>query len=203
MTERDTPFSMREAQKELERRDPGLKLSVEMFGSPPFLTRDSSFATLVQLIVEQHVSQEAAHTTWLRLNRTLDDNVRPKAFLMLDDEALTSIGFSEQKIRYARNLAMGVADGSFDLNAVWEMSDEDASAALMSRYGIGRWTADVYLILALRRPDVFPIGDRALQYAARAVFGISNAYVLEERSLSWAPYRSTAARILWNRGGAV
>ena len=126
--------------------------------------------------------------------------IEPSAFLELSDAELRAIGFSRQKAGYARDLAGALADG-FDLEGLADLPDDEVRSSLMRLRGIGRWTADIYLIMCLRRPDVWPHGDQALATAARELLELPaqpTFDALELRARSWRPHRATAARILWH-----
>jgi DNA-3-methyladenine glycosylase II len=180
--------------------DPALGASVERFGPPPLWAREPSFATLTHLILEQQVSLASARAAFDRLDVALGGGIEPVAFLELSDADLRAIGFSRQKAGYARDLAGAFADG-FDLEGLATLADDDVRSSLMRLRGIGRWTADIYLIMCLRRPDVWPHGDQALATAARELLGLPEQPTFDEleiRARSWRPHRATAARILWH-----
>jgi DNA-3-methyladenine glycosylase II len=180
--------------------DPALAASVERFGPPPLWAREPSYATLVHLVLEQQVSLASAQAAFGRLEVALAGTVEPSAFLGLSDADLRAIGFSRQKAGYARDLAGALADG-FDLEGLVGLSDDEVRTNLMRFRGIGRWTADIYLIMCLRRPDVWPHGDQALATAARELLELParpTFDALERRARSWRPHRATAARILWH-----
>jgi len=188
------------AVRTLSNADPALAVSVDRFGPPPLWAREPSYATLVHLILEQQVSLASARAAFDRLEVALGSAIEPKAFLELSDAELRAIGFSRQKAGYARDLAGALADG-FDLEGLAELQDENVRSSLMRLRGIGRWTADIYLIMCLRRPDVWPHGDQALATAARELLDLParpTFEALELRARSWRPHRATAARILWH-----
>jgi DNA-3-methyladenine glycosylase II len=194
-----TERSLRAAARTLAEDDPVLGASVERFGPPPLWSREPSYATLVHLILEQQVSLASAQAAFDRLVVALDV-VTPATLLTLDDAQLRAIGFSWQKAGYARELAIAMLDG-FSLDTLPSLSDDDVRAALTQHRGIGRWTADIYLTMCLRRPDVWPRGDLALATAAveigAAAEGPDDA-ALSALAERWAPYRAVAARILWH-----
>jgi DNA-3-methyladenine glycosylase II len=184
----------------LTNADPALAASVERFGPPPLWARDPTYATLVHLILEQQVSLASARAAFDRLEVALASGVEPRAFLELSDAELRAIGFSRQKAGYARDLAAALADG-FDLEGLADLPDEEVRSSLMRLRGIGRWTADIYLIMCLRRADVWPHGDQALATAALELLELPTRPTfdaLELRARSWRPHRATAARILWH-----
>jgi len=180
--------------------DPALAASVERFGPPPLWAREPSYATLVHLVLEQQVSLSSAQAAFDRLEVALAGTIESRAFLELSDADLRAIGFSRQKAGYARDLAGTLADG-FDLDGLADLPDDEVRSSLMRLRGIGRWTADIYLIMCLRRPDVWPHGDQALAIAGRELLELPTQPSfdeLEQRARSWRPHRATAARILWH-----
>ena len=200
MIRRLTRRTLLVAVRELAETDPALAASVERFGPPPLWAREPSFATLVHLILEQQVSLASAQAAFDRLGAALGGDVVPSGFLELSDAELRVIGFSRQKAGYAGDLATALADG-FDLDGLAMLPEDEVRSSLMGLRGIGRWTADIYLIMCLRRPDVWPHGDQALATAARELLELPaqpTFDALEERARSWQPHRATAARILWH-----
>jgi DNA-3-methyladenine glycosylase II len=180
--------------------DPRLGAVIETHGPPPFWTRSPGFATIVLFILEQQVSLASAAAAFRRLEDRLGA-VTPEQVLACSDDALRADGFSRQKASYVRALAEAVAAGRLDLAAVADMSDDQARAALIALPGIGPWTADVYLLSCLRRPDIWPVGDRALQVGAAEICdleGVPSAADLGSLGEAWRPDRSTAARIVWH-----
>jgi DNA-3-methyladenine glycosylase II len=192
--------SLLAAVRELAARDPALATSVELYGPPPLWAREPSYATLVHLILEQQVSLASAQAAFDRLDTALGGSITPDGLLTLGDAGLRKVGFSRQKAGYARDLARALDDG-FDLDVLARLPDDDVRAELMRLRGIGRWTADIYLIMCLRRPDVWPHGDQALATAARELFELPAQPTfaeLEVQARDWHPHRATAARILWH-----
>ena len=180
----------------LAQREPVFAGLLARQGPPPLWDRPPGFATLLHIILEQQVSLASARAAFERLKQTLPA-LTPAAFLTLDDAQLLAIGFSRQKTRYGRELARAVEEGSIDLDGLAELEDEDVRAALVALKGIGPWTAEIYLLMALLRPDVWPKGDLALVSAARDVFGLSWDE-LTQRAEAWRPHRAVAARMLWH-----
>jgi DNA-3-methyladenine glycosylase II len=170
------------------------------FGPPPMWERAQGFATLLYIILEQLVSLRSAEVTFERLLAILSP-LTPERFLELDDATLRSIGFSRQKTASTRNLARAIVEGELDLEALDSLSDDEARARLMKIKGIGPWTADIYLLRVLNRPDVFPVGDRALVVAAQTINDLKaspTAGELELMAENWRPWRAVAARLLWH-----
>jgi DNA-3-methyladenine glycosylase II len=170
------------------------------FGPPPFWTREPGFPTLIYLILEQQVSLASAKAAYLRLLSAAQP-LTPRRFLMLDDARLKAIGFSRQKTSYGRLLAESVLTRGLSIPALARMPDDNAREALICMKGIGQWTADVYLLMALRRPDVWPIGDLALAVAVQKVKRLRkrpSPEKLETMSAPWRPWRAVAARLFWH-----
>lgn len=188
------------AATELAAQDTTLRAIVERHGVPDFWVRPPGFATLLLLILEQQVSLASAKAAYDRVDARLG-RVTPEALLSLTDAELRADGFSRQKTRYARALASAVLAGKLDLDAVGTLDDDAARHALVALPGIGPWTAECYLLSALRRPDTWPTGDVALQEAARRALGLDarpSAPELGEIGERWRPHRATAARLLWH-----
>ena len=194
-----TTRSLREAARRLAAADPALGASVERYGTPPLWAREPSYATLVHLILEQQVSLASAQAAFDKLGAAVGD-VTPAALSTLEDDQLRAIGFSRQKAGYARDLARAMLDG-FQLDALTDRPDSEVRRELMQHRGIGRWTADIYLIMCLLRPDVWPHGDLALTTAVMEVTGALARGSNEELATlaeRWSPHRAVAARILWH-----
>ena len=195
---------------DLARDEPGFATIVDAFGPPAFWTRPPGFATLVLVILEQQVSLASAAAAYARLELRVG-TVTPSSVFESTDEELRADGFSRQKAGYVRSLADAVLDGRLDLGALHSATDDTARRILVDQKGIGPWSADVYLLSCLRRPDIWPIGDRALQVAAQETFSLPTVPrpdELEDLGSRWRPHRSTAARLLWHgylarRGRAV
>jgi DNA-3-methyladenine glycosylase II len=168
-------------------------------GQPRFRRRRNGFATLLHIILEQQVSIDAAAAMHRRLSG-LCRPLLPATFLTLDDATLRACGFSRQKMGYARDLAARVADGRFDFGRLAAAPDEAAQSALLSLKGIGRWSAEIYLIFALGRSDIWPAADLGLQVAAGECLGLGmrpSEEELRSRGEAWRPWRSVAACLFW------
>jgi DNA-3-methyladenine glycosylase II len=192
--------SFAKAVAELCSADSDLAAIVERHGIPEFWARDPGFPTLVLLILEQQVSLASARAAYDRLVTRLGE-LTPRGVIDSTDEELRADGFSRQKNRYARALAAAVEEGSLDLESVASLDDVGVRTALVALPGIGPWTAEVYLLSALRRPDTWPTGDIALQEGARRAKGLElrpSAEQLEEIGDAWRPHRAPAARLLWH-----
>lgn len=191
---------MDEALLALSARDSGLKGIVEAYGPPPPRTRPPGLKTLLKIMVQQQVSIASAEAIWCRLNGAVAP-LSARRLLDVDQEALRSAGLSRQKARYVLALAEAVASRRVSFRRIERLDDEAAIAELTQVAGIGRWTAEIYLMGAHQRPDVFPAADLALMVAAQMLKGLPERpdvkamYVLAE---PWRPWRSMAARLLWH-----
>lgn len=164
-------------------------------------SRPGGFPGLLRMVLEQQLSTKVAAVLWGKLETRLGGLVTPDAILALDDETLRACGFSRQKIGYARGLAEAVASGRLDFDTVHALPDEEAIAALVALKGIGRWTAEVYLMAAQDRPDIWPIGDLAIQLGVQRLKGWADkptAAQLLAVAEPWRPYRTLAARLVWH-----
>jgi DNA-3-methyladenine glycosylase II len=194
----ETAFA--EAAARLCASNPDLAAIVERHGLPAFWTREPGLQTLVLLILEQQVSLASARAAYDRLVTRLGE-LTPRGVLDSSDEELRADGFSRQKNRYVRALARALEDRVLDLDAVGGLDDVGVRTALVALPGIGPWTAEVYLLSALRRPDTWPVGDIALQEGARRAKRLElrpSPDELEEIGEAWRPHRATAARLLWH-----
>ena len=181
-------------------RDAHLAEVVEKYGQPPLWVREPGFPTLVYIILEQQVSLASAKAAFDRLNAAVRP-LTPKLFLKLTDAELLRIGFSRQTTLYTRLLADSLARRHFDLRYLHDLHDDAARKMLIALKGIGRWTADIYLLSALRRPDIWPTGDLALATAVQEVKRLRkrpSPERLEKLSHPWRPYRAVAARLFWH-----
>jgi DNA-3-methyladenine glycosylase II len=162
--------------------------------------RESGFSTLLHVILEQQVSLASARAAHNKL-LVVASPLTPRRFLKLDDATLKAVGFSRQKTSYGRELARSIVEGLLDLDALSSMDDAAVRSELIKIKGIGRWTADIYLLMVLRRPDIWPKGDLALAVAAQKVKRLQTRPTqeeLDEMSAAWKPWRAVAARILWH-----
>ena len=184
----------------LTERDPGLAEIVNRFGSPTMWFRDEGFQSLVLIILEQQVSLLSAKAAFNRLLAAAAP-LTPERFLPFEDSTLKAFGFSRQKIDYCRNLAHAILQGGIDLTALRAMDDATARSELIKIKGIGNWTADIYLLTALGRPDIWPGGDLALAVAIQSIRKLSSRPAPKDMaviSVDWMPWRSVAARLLWH-----
>ena len=193
--------SLLAACRELAARDPGLGAIHERYGPPPLWAREPGFATLVHLVLEQQVSLASAQAAFDRLGEAIGPPA-PEPFLALDDAQLLAIGFSRQKARYARALATAVASGELDLDALPLVDDAEVDRRLTALPGIGPWTATIYRLMVLCRPDAWPEGDIALAQALAETRGLATRPSPQELVVAaeaWRPWRAAAARLLWHQ----
>lgn len=188
------------AARELSERDADLAAVINNYGLPPLWTRDPGFPTLVYIILEQQVSLASARALYLRLQEAVNP-FTPGRFLKLAETEMRRLGFSRQKAHYTRLLAEAIHSKQFALHQLHELEDELAREQLTKLKGIGPWTADIYLLSALRRPDIWPIGDLALATAVQEVKRLRkrpSPEKLEKMSAPWRPWRAVAARLFWH-----
>jgi DNA-3-methyladenine glycosylase II len=188
------------AVRELAASDPDLAAVVERFGPPPLWDRPQGFATLAHIVLEQQVSLASAQAAFDRLRAAVGE-LTPARFLELDDARLLAIGFSRQKAGYVRDLARAVESGALDLAGMASLSDDDVERTLVALRGFGPWSASIYLMEALLRPDVWPAGDLALIVAVSEVKGLAtrpDAARMVALAEAWRPWRSVAARLFWH-----
>jgi DNA-3-methyladenine glycosylase II len=184
----------------LSERDADLRGILDRQGYPPMWTRKEGFATLILIILEQQVSLASAYAAFRRLKQKIG-RVTPRNVLALSDEELRACSFSRQKIGYARELAEAVQSGRLRLGALAGAGDEEIRSRLKEIKGIGDWTVDVYLMHALRRCDLFPLGDVALVSSLRETKELGSSASKDEMlaiAEAWRPYRTIAAMILWH-----
>ncbi len=194
-----TEVTVGRAAKQLAKRDNDLASILEKFGPPPLWARPAGFSTLVTIILEQQVSLASAASLFARLRRNTIP-FRPARILELGEAHLKSCGLTRQKTAYCLDLAEALDNKRLRLSQLPQMSDADVKAALMDVKGLGSWSADVYLLMVLRRPDIFPATDLALVSAVTDLKQLAvrpNTNQLLEMAEAWRPYRSVAARMLW------
>lgn len=195
-----TKMSLSEATVYLAARDNDLARLLVADGIPPLWERKPCFSTLIHIILEQQVSLASARAMYHRL---VDNLVpfTPDRFLEVGSSYLRSLGVTRQKAAYCINVAEAILGDALDLRAVSRMDDLAAVDTLTRIKGIGPWTAHIYLLMALRRPDVWPSGDIALVNTVRKVKELPeypSPSTLSKIAETWRPFRSVAARMLWH-----
>ena len=184
---------------ELGGRDPDIAAAWASVGDPPPRRRPRGFPGLIGSIVAQQVSAASARAIWTRLNAL--GPLTPERFLTLSDADLRAVGFSRGKMLYARGLAEAIVSGRVNFRRLHRLPDDQAIAELMELKGIGRWTAEIYLLFGLQRLDVWPADDLALQVAVQKLKRLNerpNRAALVAIAEPWRPWRGVAARFLWH-----
>ncbi|MEM8612180.1 MAG: DNA-3-methyladenine glycosylase 2 family protein [Cyanobacteria bacterium P01_H01_bin.105] len=200
MTYQLTPRTLQQGIQELVIRDCSFAKIIDRYGTPPFWQREQGFPTLIHIMLEQQVSLASAHAAYKRLQAKCNP-LTPQGFLTLSDTELKQIGFSRQKTSYGRALATAILNKTLNLRALEPLCDRDIREQLMRIKGIGAWTTDIYLLMALRKPDIWPKGDLALQAALQQLRGLGKRPTSDEiqiMSEAWRPWRAVAARLLWH-----
>lgn len=169
------------------------------YGYPPYWTRPNTFETLVLTILEQQVSLASAYAAYIKLKERIN-TITPQHLLNLSDEELRGCYFSRQKIVYTRELATALLSKKINLEKFTTEKDEEVRTELKKLKGIGDWTVDIYLIHALQRTDVFPLGDLALVNAIKMSYGDPGLTKQDMLHLAerWRPYRSIATMMFWH-----
>ena len=188
----------------LGRIEPRFAAAVARIGYPEPRIRARGYATLLRTIVGQQVSVKAADAVWRKLAETVGDPADPARVAAASDEQLRAAGFSRQKAGYARSLAEEVTSARLDLAAL-PTDDEEAIAALVRVKGIGRWSAEVYLLFAEGRPDIWPAGDLAVQLEVGRILGHEirpSEKATRALAEAWRPHRGAAAIFTWHHYGA-
>src|SRR6266550_2963286 len=192
-----TKESLVNAAEILAARDPHLASVYERHGPPPMWARRPGFPTLLRIVLEQQVSLVSARAMFERLK----SNIAPftaLGFIESGEAYLRSLGVTRQRAHYCIQVAQAFTNG--DLNQIARMNDEDAHQALLHVKGVGPWTANIYLLMALKRPDIWPDGDIALATALGRLRKMNTRPSFSELAKiaeAWRPYRSVAARMLW------
>lgn len=180
--------------------DADLQKIIDAYGYPPFWSRANNFESLVHIILEQQLSLAAANAALNKLKEYVQ-SITPARMLLLTDEEMRACYVSRQKIGYIKYMAEAIISGQINLEEFPAMPDDDVRAKLVALKGIGNWTADVYMISALHRADIFPIGDLAVVNALKRLKGLPKETAPEQLLViaeNWKPYRTIAAKLLWH-----
>ena len=194
-----TRKTLADAARSLAAKDKDLARLHAAHGTPPLWARRPGFVTLIRIVLEQQVSLASADATYHRLAKNLEP-LTPQAVLAAGVTRLRSLGITRQKATYCLNVAAAIHDGSLNLRELGRSDDQTVIRSLTSIKGVGPWTAEVYLLMALRRPDVWPAGDIALASAVQNLKGLHerpSPAKLADIAKDWRPYRAAAARMLW------
>lgn len=186
--------------QKLIKSDRDLENIIDTYGYPPQWQREPGFPSLIRIILGQQVSMTSASATFRRLQGIVTE-LTPASFLVLDNTQLKDIGFSRQKINYGRELSQAIVDQTLNLESLATLDDLTVRNKLTSIKGIGNWTVDMYLMMALQRPDVFPSKDLGLAIAIKEIKNLEarpQPAELEAMAESWRPHRAIATKILWH-----
>lgn len=203
MENRLVPLQFERARRALRRRDPKLAALIKKVGRrrPVFAARDP-FLALVRAVLSQQLSSKAADTIERRVHAVVGgiDRLSPASLLAADPLALRGAGVSRPKISYLRDLAQHVEDGRLDLHGLKHQSDADVIAAITAIKGFGVWSAEMFLMFCLNRPDVFPVGDLGIVKGVQHLQGMKRRpkpRTMTRLAEAWRPYRSVACWYLW------
>jgi DNA-3-methyladenine glycosylase II len=191
---------MRKAIQHLKKADPVIGMIIEQVGPYRMAHREPTFETLVRSIVFQQLSGKAAATIFGRLAAAAGGPVSPEAILRLTADEMRTLGLSRQKTAYVRDLAERTIRGEIDFSALDEMPDKEVIKTLTAVKGVGVWTVHMFLMFALKRPNVLPTGDLGVQHAIRRLYKMRQmpkAADIEKRAKKWHPYCSVATWYLW------
>jgi len=195
-----TTTSLNDALDALAAIEPAFAVALQRAGYPPPRVRDRGYATLLRTIIGQQVSVAAAQSIWNKLEAQIGDLTDPATVAAASDEQLRAAGLSRQKVSYARSLAEEVTSGRLDFAQLPE-DDEDAIAQLVKIKGIGRWSAEIYLLFAEGRPDIWPAGDLAVQIEIGRILGHDERppeKLMRDLAEAWRPHRGAAAILAWH-----
>jgi DNA-3-methyladenine glycosylase II len=194
-----TQKSLALAAREFAARDELLARIHATYGDPPLWRRATGFPTLVHIILEQQVSLKSAKSMLVRLESAIQP-FTPERFVELGDAHLRGLGVTRQKSSYLIDLSTSIVNGDLNFMKLTRMSDDDVRLVLTRIKGIGSWSADVYLLMAMRRADIWPAGDLALAVAMKELLELParpGPLELEQLAERWRPHRAVAARMLW------
>lgn len=185
----------------LANQDNQVKAALELVGFPPERVRDQSFGIFLRVIVGQQLSVKAATSIFDRITALVGNDPGPGAFDGIDDDTLRAAGLSKQKINYVRSLCDRVKDGTLDIASLPEQSDEDAIESITAVKGLGVWSAHMYLMSSLGRPDIWPVGDLAVRVGVGRIVEAGDRPTekqTQEIGERWRPYRSAMALLAWH-----
>ncbi|MBT3533737.1 MAG: DNA-3-methyladenine glycosylase 2 family protein [Rhodospirillaceae bacterium] len=190
---------MEDGFRQLAKLEPRFGTVLRRHGEPPSRQRRGGFETVLKIIVQQQVSLASADAIWRRLRRGLR-TANPDAVLAMDEATLRGFGLSRQKAAYAHSLAEAVASGALNFRKLRGLADEAVIDDLVQIKGIGRWTAEIYLLAVMQRPDIWPAADVALMEGARDLLDLPERPNIKEMgplAEPWRPFRTFAARVIW------
>lgn len=204
-TKPDNRKRTQQALAQLCAREARFARALELVGFVVDRRRPADFANLCRIVVEQQISVAAANTIWGRLEAAVQGRANgvfsPERLLKLSEPRLRACGLSRPKVAYLRNMARAVKSGTLDLGILPKLEDHAAIAMLTEVKGVGRWTAEIFLMFALDREDIWPAHDVALQEAAKRLFDLPvrpDVKAMDAMAEAWRPHRGVAARLLWH-----
>lgn len=180
--------------------------ALERVGYPAPRQREPGFATLLRIMVAQQLSTKSAAAIWARVEEACLPLVTAERFLALDGAAFKTIGFSRQKMAYGRGLAEATLAGALDVEALVTLPEDEAIAAISALRGFGRWSAEIYLLFALGRADIFPADDLGLQVGMQRLKRLEvrpDRKAMARLAEPWRPLRGCGAIFLWHYYGAA
>ncbi|RUR30180.1 DNA-3-methyladenine glycosylase 2 family protein [Vreelandella andesensis] len=195
-----TPETIEHAMEALAKADPDIARAYPLVGAPAPRQRDQGFATFFSTIVSQQISTEAARAIMRRVKAVLPE-LHAEAVIGVEGQALRDAGLSWRKVEYAKGLAEAELAGTFSADGLAMLSDDEAITAITQLRGFGRWSAEIYLMFSLQRPDIFPADDLALRVAlGRLKKREDKPTPKQARQLveHWAPWRSVGSLFLWH-----
>ncbi|MCH8202707.1 MAG: DNA-3-methyladenine glycosylase 2 family protein [Proteobacteria bacterium] len=196
-----TKRHLKSALDKLSARDGDMAKALKLIGYPEEHRNPKGFQTLMHILAAQQLSTRAAATIIGRLHDACAPELAPETFMRLEDEAIRAVGFSRQKLAYGRGLSEAVQSGRLVLERLETMTDQEVMAALTALKGFGRWSAEMYLIASLGRPDIWPADDLAVQEGVRRLKGLEARPGQKEMDAiaePWRPYRTAAAIFIWH-----
>lgn len=185
----------------LAANDKDIAAAIELVGYPGERSNEQGFNTVLRVIVGQQLSVKAAASIWTRVQDLAGETAGPEDYEKLSDEALRAAGLSRQKINYVRSLCDTVNEGTLDFEALAGQSDEDAIKAITAVKGLGVWSAHMYLMFSLGRPDIMPVGDLAVRVGVGRIVGLEERPTekqCDEIGIRWQPHRSSVALLAWH-----
>lgn len=200
-----TDKNQQTALKALAKLDEDMARAIALVGPLPDRSRAPGFSALLRILCEQQLSVASAAAIWARVEAALIP-LTPKTWIAADEGVLRNLGLSRAKMAYGRHLAEAIESGQVNLDRLSEMDDAEAAAHLIQVKGIGRWTAEIYLLFALNRTDIWPADDLALQEGLRMLKRFRkrpDRVRMDKVGKAWSPYRGYAARVLWRYYGMV
>jgi DNA-3-methyladenine glycosylase II len=195
-----TPEFIRDALNDIATRDADLADALQEYGYPAPRIREPGFGSLINIIIGQQVSTHAAAAIRGRLETALYP-LTPETFFNAEDKTLRAVGLSKRKVEYGKGLASAIIDGTLETECLTALNDDEVTKTLTGIHGLGRWSADIYMLFALGRADAWPLDDLAIQVAVQKLKRMRkrpDRKRMEAVAKRWRPYRGVAALFLWH-----